>query len=45
VDAFLSIEKPDESELENIRKIMEMEKLWKSLLGLSRIYMRLPFYI
>ncbi|MCL7394021.1 MAG: RpiB/LacA/LacB family sugar-phosphate isomerase [Thaumarchaeota archaeon] len=27
VDAFLSIEKPDESELENIRKIMEMEKL------------------
>ena len=27
VDAFLSIEKPDESELENIRKIMEIEKL------------------
>ncbi len=27
VDAFLSIEKPDESELENVRKIMEMEKL------------------
>jgi ribose 5-phosphate isomerase B len=27
VDAFLSIEKPDESELKNIRKIMEMEKL------------------
>lgn len=27
VDAFLSIEKPDESELENIRKITEMEKL------------------
>ncbi|MCF3653381.1 MAG: RpiB/LacA/LacB family sugar-phosphate isomerase [Aigarchaeota archaeon] len=26
VDAFLSIEKPDESELENIRKIMDMEK-------------------
>ena len=26
VDAFLSVEKPDESELENIRKIMEMEK-------------------
>jgi ribose 5-phosphate isomerase B len=27
VDAFLSVEKPDESELENIRKIIEMEKL------------------
>lgn len=27
VDAFLSIEKPDELELENIHKIMEMEKL------------------
>jgi ribose 5-phosphate isomerase B len=27
VDAFLSVEKPDESELENILKIMEIEKL------------------